>query len=46
MTPTYNIKDSVVFPAQWYYEVIKNKKSPIDITKKQILRYMNDSKIY
>jgi len=45
-TPTYNIKDSVVFTAKWYYEVIKNKKSPIDITKKQILRYMNDSKIY
>ena len=43
--PTYNIKDSVTFSAEWYYEVIKNKKSPIEITKKQILKYMNDSKI-
>ena len=26
--PTYNIKDSVTFSAEWYYEVIKNKNLP------------------
>lgn len=43
--PTYNIKKSVIFTAEWYFETIKNKKSPIEITKRQILKYMNDSKI-
>jgi len=43
--PTYNIKDSVKFTTEWYYKVLKEKKSPHLVTKNQIIKYMHDSKI-
>ena len=43
--PTYNIKDSVKFTTEWYYKVLKEKKSPQLVTKNQIIKYMYDSKI-
>ncbi len=43
--PTYNIKDSVKFTTEWYYKVLKEKKSPQLVTKNQIIKYMHDSKI-
>tara|TARA_B100001057_G_scaffold498568_1_gene606044 strand:- start:364 stop:1425 length:1062 start_codon:yes stop_codon:yes gene_type:complete len=43
--PTYNIKESVKITTEWYYQVIKEKKSPQQVTKDQIIKYMYDSKI-
>ena len=43
--PTYNIKDSVKFTTEWYYKVLKEKKSPQLVTENQIIKYMHDSKI-
>ena len=42
-SPTYNIKKSVQITAEWYKEVYVNKKDPYEVTKKQILDYMNDN---
>ena len=43
--PTYNIKKSVEFTSNWYKDVIMLKKSPEEVTKNQIKKYMHDSKI-
>ncbi len=44
-SPTYNIKKSVMFTAEWYKQVLKNKLPPEIVTEKQISQYMYDSKI-
>lgn len=43
--PTYNIKNSVKLTVDWYYKVLEQKNSPIEVTNKQIKQYMYDSKI-
>ena len=43
--PTYNIKESVKITTEWYYQVIKEKKSPQKVTKNKIIKYLYDSKI-
>tara|TARA_B100000900_G_C20548432_1_gene703666 strand:+ start:50 stop:1120 length:1071 start_codon:yes stop_codon:yes gene_type:complete len=42
--PTYNIKQSVKVTTEWYYQVLKLKKKPSDITIEQIKRYMHENK--
>ena len=41
--PTYSIKQSVKVTTQWYYDVIKEKKSPSVVTNQQIQDYMNEN---
>ena len=41
--PTYNIKQSVKVTTQWYYDVLKEKKSPSFVTNQQIQDYMNEN---
>ena len=43
--PTYNVKDSVKITTEWYLKVFKEKKSPLDITNKQIENYMKKNKL-
>lgn len=42
--PTYNIKQSVKVTASWYYQVLKEKRSPIEVTNQQIENYMHENK--
>ena len=42
MKPTYSIKQSVKVTTQWYYDVLKRKKSPSEVTNQQIQDYMNE----
>ena len=44
--PSYNIKDSVKVTTEWYYSVLKEKKSSTKVTNEQLLRYMNENKWY
>ena len=44
--PTYNIKNSVKITTEWYLKVFKEKKSPLDITNKQIENYMKKNKFF
>ena len=44
-TPTYNIKESVLFTVDWYKKVNIFFNSTYSITVNQITKYMNDSKI-
>jgi len=37
---TYNTKKSVQIVVKWYFDVIKNKKNPIEVTNEQINSYM------
>lgn len=41
--PTYSIKQSVKVTTQWYYDVLKKKKSPSEVTNQQIQDYMNEN---
>ena len=41
--PTYSIKQSVKVTTQWYYDVLKRKKSPSVVTNQQIQDYMNEN---
>ncbi len=41
--PTYSIKQSVKVTTQWYYDVLKEKKSPSVVTNQQIQDYMNEN---
>ncbi len=41
--PTYSIKQSVKVTTQWYYDVLKRKKSPSEVTNQQIQDYMNEN---
>ena len=41
--PNYSISQSIKTTTEWYKNVIKKEYSPEDITKKQILEFMNDS---
>ena len=42
--PNYSISQSIKTTTEWYKKVIKKEYSSEDITKKQILEFMNDSK--
>ena len=42
--PTYNIKQSVKVTTEWYYQVLKLKKKPSEVTNKQIENYMYENK--
>ena len=42
--PTYNVTESVNVTTDWYYEVLKKKRSPVVTTLSQIKKYMNESK--
>ena len=44
-TPTYSIKDGVKMTTDWYPKVYKEKQKPEIVSKIQIIKYMNDSKI-
>ena len=44
-TPTYSIKDGVKMTTDWYHKVYKEKQKPEIVSKIQITKYMNDSKI-
>ena len=39
--PTYNTKKAIKVATTWYLDVIKNKKSPSQVTNEQIGSYMN-----
>ncbi len=39
--PTYNTKKAIKLAIKWYLDVIKNKKSPSQVTNEQISSYMN-----
>ena len=41
--PTYSVKKSVKITTEWYKQVFKDKKDPLDITNKQINEYMNEN---
>ncbi len=43
--PTYNIRESVNFTIDWYYKVLKLNQDPEKVTRDQIVKYQNDSKI-
>ena len=43
--PTYSIKSNVKLTIDWYKRIHKFKQKPLDVTSKQIDKYMNDSKI-
>ena len=43
-TPVYSIKKSVMETTNWYKFVFVNKKNAYEISKKQILEYMNECK--
>ena len=42
--PKYSITQSIRTTTEWYKKVIDNDYSPEDITKRQILKFMNDVK--
>ena len=42
--PTYNIRKSVQVTVDWYKQVLNQKRKPIDTTKEQIYKYMDESK--
>ena len=42
--PKYSITQSIRTTTEWYKKVIDNDYSPEDITKRQILNFMNDVK--
>ena len=42
--PVYSVKKSVIETTNWYKYVFVNKKNAYEISKKQILEYMNDCK--
>ena len=44
--PTYNVKQSVEVTTEWYYQVLKLKKKPSEVTDKQIEKYMHENKWY
>ena len=44
-SPTYNIKKSVYVTIEWYKKILLYKKNPEEVTKNQIKKYMNDSKV-
>ena len=41
--PTYNIKQSVKVTTEWYFNVLKLKKKPSEVTNRQIQEYMNEN---
>ena len=41
--PTYNIKESVQIATDWYFKVLKEKKSPVEVTNNQIDNYMYEN---
>ena len=41
--PTYNIKNTVRITTEWYLKVLKKRKTPRDITDKQIESYMDEN---
>ena len=43
--PTYSIKNGVKMTTEWYERVYKKKQKPEEVTKSQIKKYMDDSKI-
>ena len=45
MSSKNNVKQSVKVTTEWYYQVLKQKKEPSEVTNYQIEKYMNDSKI-
>ena len=42
---THSIKDGVKMTTDWYHKVYKEKQKPEIVSKIQIIKYMNDSKI-
>jgi len=42
-SPTYNVTESVHVTTDWYYQVLKNNKNPIETTLAQIKKYMHES---
>ncbi len=44
--PTYNVKQSVKVTTEWYYQVLKQKKEPSEVTNYQIEKYMNENNWY
>ena len=42
--PTYSVKKGVQITTEWYKNVFKEKKDPYEVTKNQILGYMNENK--
>ena len=41
--PTYSVKKGVKITTEWYFQVIKNKKDPFEVTNRQITEYMNEN---
>jgi CDP-glucose 4,6-dehydratase len=41
--PTYNVATSVKVTTEWYYDVYKLRKTPLEVTNFQINKYMNEN---